>query len=213
MNRNEIVSISEASLILGVNEATLRQWTDEGQLRAFITPGGHRRYSRAELKKFTQRGQRTTSIKDLACSIKETTIVHGEIAREFLAHYRQGDRLSKEYQERLAELGRRLLQMLIRLVSEPAKREDTIRTANTIGQDFGRLLAELELPLTDAVEAYIRHRDPIMKAAVHLINNGEVVGGRVAEAIPLANHLLDEALLALIAAHQQYHVNRKETVR
>jgi excisionase family DNA binding protein len=53
-NQEEIVSISEASHLLGVNEATLRQWTDEGKLKAFITPGGHRRYYRADLKKFTR---------------------------------------------------------------------------------------------------------------------------------------------------------------
>ena len=48
--------IQEAMVRIGeeemVSEVSLRQWTDEGRLRAFITPGGHRRYARAGLRKF-----------------------------------------------------------------------------------------------------------------------------------------------------------------
>ena len=51
MAQEPLLSISEASQLLGVSEGALRQWTDEGKIKAFITPGGHRRYARAELKK------------------------------------------------------------------------------------------------------------------------------------------------------------------
>ena len=66
------------------------------------------------------------------------------------------------------------------------------------------MLAKLGLPLTDSVEAFILHRDPIMKAATHLLKKRGAVTGRVVEAIPLVAHLMDEALVALVAAHQQY---------
>ncbi|MDD4635199.1 MAG: helix-turn-helix domain-containing protein, partial [Dehalococcoidales bacterium] len=46
------LSIGEACRILGVSEATLRQWTDDGQIKVFITPGGHRRYQRSQLDEF-----------------------------------------------------------------------------------------------------------------------------------------------------------------
>lgn len=39
-----------ASRLLGVSEATLRRWSDSGRLKAFMTPGGHRR-SRAALER------------------------------------------------------------------------------------------------------------------------------------------------------------------
>ena len=44
-NRQPLVSIGEASQMLGVSEVTLRQWTDDRKVKSFITPGGHRRYS------------------------------------------------------------------------------------------------------------------------------------------------------------------------
>jgi len=67
-----LISISEASHVLGVSEAALRQWTDEGKIKAFITPGGHRRYSRADLKRFMSSQQRTLGIKDLVIELEDT---------------------------------------------------------------------------------------------------------------------------------------------
>ncbi|MBM4445464.1 MAG: helix-turn-helix domain-containing protein, partial [Chloroflexi bacterium] len=43
------MGISAASRILGISETTLRRWTNEGRVRVFVTPGGHRRYSANEL--------------------------------------------------------------------------------------------------------------------------------------------------------------------
>lgn len=42
----EWMSIHEASALMGVSSATLRRWSDAGEIRTFTTPGGHRRFSR-----------------------------------------------------------------------------------------------------------------------------------------------------------------------
>ena len=76
--------------------------------------------------------------------------------------------------------------------------------ARNIGHGFGQTLAKLGLPLTDSVEAFILHRDPIMNAATHLMKRREAFTGRFVEAIPLVAHVMDEALVSLVAAHQQY---------
>ena len=60
-----LVGISEASQLLGVSEATLRQWTDEGSIKAFVTPGGHRRYSKEELKEFLSSHENLLGVKEL----------------------------------------------------------------------------------------------------------------------------------------------------
>lgn len=43
----EWISMREACDLLGVSPATVRRWSDSGKLRAFTTPGGHRRFARA----------------------------------------------------------------------------------------------------------------------------------------------------------------------
>jgi len=203
LKQADLISIREASQILGVNEATLRQWTDDGKLKAFVTPGGHRRYSKSDLKKFTRSSQKVLDIKDLVVEIEDTTNRHREIARSFLNSTSQAVRPDKSHQRQLADLGRRLLNLITRYVSEPAQREETLAMARDVGSGFGRVLAELGLPLTASVEAFLMHRDPIMQAATNLMGRREACCGRIAEAIPLANRFIDETLVSMIAAHQK----------
>ena len=204
MVQEPLVSISEASHILGVSEAALRQWTDEGKIKAFITPGGHRRYSRADLKKFMGSHPKMLGIKDLAVELEDTVQLHREISKKSLSTTSWYNKLGEESQEHLAELGRRLLNLIIRYITEPSKREETIKLARDVGHNHGETLAKLGLPLTDSVEAFILHRNPIIDAATHLLRKGGTFTGRVVEAIPLVTHVMDEALLALITAYQQY---------
>lgn len=203
MAEKPLVSISEASHVLGVSEAALRQWTDEGKIKAFITPGGHRRYSRAELKKFTGPQPKMLGIKDLVFELKDTTQTHRELARTSLSTTSWYGQLNEKSQENLAHQHRFLLNLIIKYITEPAKREETVQQTRNIGREMGELLALLGLPLTASVEAFIVHRDPIMNAATHLMKKKEAFTGRVVDAIPLVAHILDEALVALVAAHQQ----------
>src|SRR5262245_63845479 len=44
------VTLRRACEILGVDESTLRRWADNGRLRSYRTPGGHRRFSLPNLE-------------------------------------------------------------------------------------------------------------------------------------------------------------------
>jgi excisionase family DNA binding protein len=46
------LTVRDASRFLGVSEPTLRKWTDRGDVAAFRTPGGHRRYMLEALERF-----------------------------------------------------------------------------------------------------------------------------------------------------------------
>jgi excisionase family DNA binding protein len=198
-----LVTISEAAGILGVSEVALRQWTDEGRIKAFITPGGHRRYFKAELKRFMSSRQKAIGVRDLISEIEATSKLHSEIGRTSLIDKEWYNRLDNEERLRLAHLGRNMLDVIIRYLNESTKREQMLELAREVGRGFGETLAGLGLPLTDAVEAFILHRDPIMKAMAHLMKKREAHSGRVAEAIPLTTRIMDEALLSLVATHQQ----------
>ncbi len=45
----EWLTLGEAARLLGVDETTLRGWADAGKVKVFRTPGGHRRFSAADL--------------------------------------------------------------------------------------------------------------------------------------------------------------------
>lgn len=202
MSERTLISIREASQILGVSEATLRQWTDEGKIGAFITPGGHRRYSRVEIRQFMGLQQRVHGIKDLVAELKGAASLHHDIALANFTNTSWYNKLSKESQERLAQYGRRLLNLVIKYITEPSKREETIKLVHNTGSDFGKELAKRGLSLIDSLEAFILHRDPVVNSATHLLKRREALNERAVEAIPLVTHIMDEALVSLVAAHQ-----------
>ncbi|MGO9761117.1 MAG: MerR family transcriptional regulator [Solirubrobacteraceae bacterium] len=60
--RNErqlVFTSSQAARYVGVSLATVRRWTDAGHIECYRTPGGQRRFSRAQLDQFIESMQRT----------------------------------------------------------------------------------------------------------------------------------------------------------
>ena len=199
-----LVTISEAAGLLGVSEVALRQWTNEGKIKVFITPGGHRRYSKADLKRFIRFRQKTLGVKDLVAELEATIQLHREIARESITHTTWYKKLNADSQERLAYLGRELLNVTIRYINEPSKRDEVINLVRDVGHRHGETLAKLGLPLTDSIEAFILHRDPMTRAVTKLMRKRGTYTGRIVETILLVDHVMDEALVAFVTAHQQY---------
>ena len=197
-----MVTISRAAAILGVSEVALRHWTDQGKIEAFITPGGHRRYSESDLKKFMST-RKTIDKKDLIARIEATGKLHSEIGRTSLANRNWYNRLRDDQKLRFAHLGREMLTVIINHLDERMAMEETLEGARSVGRSFGETLASLELPLLDSVETFVLHRDPIMTAISHLMGNCNSRGENIAEAIPSTARILDEALLSLVAAHQR----------
>lgn len=205
MSGRALVSISEASRLLGVSEGTLRLWTDKGRIEAFITPGGHRRYSKVGLRQFIGSRHRVHGIRDLVAVLEDTASRHPKIAGVSFGDTLWHGRLSKESQKRLAQYGRQLLDLVIRYITEPRKREEAIKLAHNIGGNFGKELANQGLLLTDAIEAFILHRNPVVNAATHLLRRRKALDERAVEAVPMVAHIMDEVLVALVAAHQDYN--------
>ena len=46
------MTLGQAAKFLGVAQSTIRKWSDDGKVPAFYTPGGHRRFRRADLEAF-----------------------------------------------------------------------------------------------------------------------------------------------------------------
>jgi excisionase family DNA binding protein len=51
-DRQLVFTSSQAARYLGVSLATIRRWTDAGHIGCYRTPGGQRRFSRAQLDEF-----------------------------------------------------------------------------------------------------------------------------------------------------------------
>lgn len=194
--------------MLGVSEATLRRWTDEGKIRAFITPGGHRRYNKAELRGFIGKQQQVHGIKDLVAKIEDVSSLQRELAHTHFSTTSWYNKLDSESQRHLAESGKQLLRLVIRYITEPLKRTEIEELARNVGSDFGEQVSKLGLSLTESVEAFTLHRNPVVNAATDLMKRREALNERAVEALPLVTHIMDETLIALAAAYQQHRERR-----
>lgn len=203
--------MGKASKVLGISEATLRHWTDEGRVKAFVTPGGHRRYSEHELKRFTKSHQVTQRPSNVAEHLEHTAMDHRRTAQSHVDSASPRGPLPMEAREHLARCGRELLDLVIQYVRQPSKRPETICFVRQVGEEHGRILASLGFPLVDSVEAFINHRNLLVDAATQFAAKGGHSSGRAVATVPLVTRVVDEALVSLVAAHQSYRPDTSKT--
>ncbi|MDX9986580.1 MAG: helix-turn-helix domain-containing protein [Dehalococcoidales bacterium] len=198
------LSIGEACRILGVSEATLRQWTDDGQIKVFITPGGHRRYQRSQLDEFMVSRRKTLGIQDLVAKLEETAEPHREVAVNITASLSDGIRLNQRLRSHLASLGKSILELIIQYVSSPVDRKITVQQAQEIGKDFGITMSEAGLTLTESIEAFICHRKPTVEGVMAMMKQKEIIAEEILAALPLIDDIMDRTMVAMVEAHQNH---------
>jgi excisionase family DNA binding protein len=195
------VSIREASALVGVSTATLRRWAEAGEVPAFTTPGGHRRFSRAAL---TARLPRATSgPADLARL--------GETADGVAERYRRRaggtaaaapwlGSVPESSRARLREQGRVIAASLIATIEATGERERDAALAAGIdvAKDYGRIAGTLGATMRQTVATFLQFRRPFVEemAAVARRRQLDAAGtaallGASAEAI---DRLLDATL-------------------
>src|SRR3989337_1367932 len=99
--------LGEACRLLGVDESTLRRWADNGHVRVFRTPGGHRRFAESDIHELLagrgREGQRYRGLGEPAVT-RVGRQLHRPGARE-APWYANVDAAGRD---RLRPLGRRL---------------------------------------------------------------------------------------------------------
>jgi excisionase family DNA binding protein len=163
------LSLQEASKQLGVSPATLRQWADKGQVRAFRTPGGHRRFSKADMRTLILRRSTSSPVRDME------RLIHGALGRARLdigsgrlereAWYRNFDAAAKE---RHRELGQRLMTLLLQALRDEPDETGTARSARNLGKEYGRASLRQGTSLPDALRAFLFFRDYIFEDLIDL---------------------------------------------
>jgi excisionase family DNA binding protein len=159
----EWLSLGPASRQLGVDPDTLRRWADSGRVRSYSTPGGHRRFSRADVDRL-QSGRRP---RRRALSTLGAT--SDRVARAYARSYR--DRRSPavvgpfagEDREAFRQAGRQLLEQGLAFLDAPSPRKAAIEgDARLAVEATARRLAGSGATVASAVEAFIAARRPFL---------------------------------------------------
>jgi excisionase family DNA binding protein len=193
------VTLGRACEILGVDESTLRRWADSGRLRVYRTPGGHRRFSLGNLEELVAGNDRGPA--DQLGRMAFARI------RKQLQRARQQENswfntLSEQDRQTFRDLGRRLVDMVGEYMDKRTRRPGLLQEARDIGIEYGQILIEAELPLPNAVEAYIGFRKTMDETTRQASARESLPMEQALDACRQVHALGDQVLLGIAAAYE-----------
>lgn len=164
------LSLGEASRMLGVHTSTLRRWADQGQVPVYLTPGGHRRFTAADIHRFAEarRQLRPQAHIDQLWADQALTRTRQELTvhpdQPWIRVFSEPEREQKR------AMGQRLLGLILRFVSTDNELEGQtiIDQARTIGYEYAANTLETGLSVTQALEAAMFFRDTMVEVVIQL---------------------------------------------
>lgn len=205
---NDWLNLSEAAELLGVHSATVRAWSDRGELPTQRTAGGHRRFRRADLEAWRGGTGRVQERRQLTSAQLVVQNMLGR-ARLELTEGAFNDEswyqlLDDQAKKELREIGRRLLQLVVAYLTEPAQEARLLAQARQIGCDYQALGHRQGLSLVETTRAYLHFREFLSQTIYDMLEAAGTQGptdwGELRRRIVL---LTNDMLLALINAHEQ----------
>lgn len=205
-HEDEWLSLREAAEMLGMHPATVRLWADRNELPSRRTSGGHRRFRRADIE---ARLRQETERKPSPAAQLLVQSVLGRVRFAFtdgtlttLPWYTHFDDLARN---NYRDLGRRLLELLLRALAGATSEEELRSEAVHLGTAYGTITRSSHVSLADAVRAFLYFRSLVDESLLQL---AEVQGTREHQELPWAESLrqvqilTNELLPALIEASQ-----------
>ncbi len=202
----EWISLSEAADLLGIHPATVRLWADRNELPSRRTNGGHRRFRRTDIEARLRQDNEPRS--DPAAQLLIQSVL-GRVRFAFtdgtlntLSWYEHFDENAREAYRLL---GRRVLELLLRAITDGTHTDELRREAIQLGTEYGSITNTSHVPVADAVRAFLYFRTLIDESVLQL---AEVRGSRDHQDIPWIESLnqiqtiTNEILPALIEAAQ-----------
>jgi excisionase family DNA binding protein len=200
------LSLGPASSLVGVDPDTLRRWADDGRIRAFATPGGHRRFDRRDLEQLVEsRRGRRRSLAALGATPDRLTRAYARSYRDGEARSRLGQRFDLRDRAAFRDEGRRLVRALLAYLdtdSTRGRQRWEAEAAEAVGATGARLAAS-GATVVDAVSTFIAARRPFLAAL------GAIGRRRALDAVAVtvlyedAAALLDRLLLQLVTSFAQ----------
>ncbi len=163
----DLLSLSEAAAILSVHPATLRRWADQGDVLVMITPGGHRRFPRAEIERLMGIGEHAEDEEQLAQHIVDRALAYTreQMPQPNEASWMTGFNAAEREEKR--ESGRRLMQLLSQvLAAEEHELEPLLDQVREIGHSYAADSRRHNMDLSSVLRAITFFRDRIVESTL-----------------------------------------------
>jgi excisionase family DNA binding protein len=196
------LSLKEASELLGIHFTTLRKWADDGLIRVFRTPGGHRRFSVADLRHFLEARASHESPADSEAFVDAAVgQVRAAIEQIRHEHTKWAETFTAEERDLTRQRGRQLFSLALAYVVKPTQREHLLAEGRRLGFEYGIEAALGGIPLVEAGRAVQFFRSQLSKVVRTESHHGlDAEDLRVQNAI---DHFIDEVLYAVLGGYEQ----------
>ncbi len=208
-SRGEWLGLGEASRLLGVTPGTLRRWSDRGDVTAFTTPGGHRRYRRATLERLLPANHSARPL------LSHTAMSPARLARAYRVQARSAARqlawvleLNDEQRGWFRRHGRVLAEAVLAHLDSttPETSRLSLEKATAEAAEYGRMALQLGVSLSEAVEGFLEFRRPFLHQLGLFARRRELDATRTSELMEAAERAMDRLLIAAMAAHGVEHL-------
>lgn len=199
------VSIHEAARLIGVSPATLRRWSDAGDIRAFTTPGGHRRFSRSAIVGLLPAGGEARPSRDELTAIRRRVIrrvrwTASRIVRD--APWREA--LDADDRATLDALGWRMIDGILDVLDPPGSGDPRAAAAGarSAAMACGERIGRRGVGLRPTIDAGIRLRTLIVHDLAAAARDLDVDAATTSRWLEIATCGLDDLLAAAMRGHE-----------
>ena len=184
------LSLDAAAKRLNVHPATLREWADKGRIRVYRTPGGHRRFSEADVTGLGSQPKPDLSLL-MHATVGQTRMAtsEGRLASE--SWYARFD---EEAKARQRELGMDLVQFLVSFLTNSQR--DWTEEIQELGGRYADLARQAGLSVGDAMRAFHLF-DGLVRASVNDLSAARLTRGDLERSV---GWFLNEVEVAMVEA-------------
>ena len=161
--KSQWLSLRDACHLLDVSNTTLRQWADNGYLRVYRTPGGHRRFLRDDVESFANSpGQAREQGRGDAIEGSALRKIRRNLNRNDVLQQPWYQSVEEEGKVRMRLFGRRLLSLLLQETGPRRRRQELLVEAHLLGREYGTEMSERGVTLKDTIEAFVFFRTMVL---------------------------------------------------
>jgi len=206
------LALGAASRLLGVHPDTLRRWSDEGRVRTYLTPGGHRRFDRGSLERLRRSGlHEQASLGGIGLTQNRVLARYRRSYREPIAGRPDPRKVAGPAEaEAFRDDGRRLIGALIHFLdaTDDEARARARQDASTLVRSHASRLGERRATLVDAAALFVAAREPFLAEVGRVARQRTFDPQQLTRLYEEATALLDRLLLEFIEAYRTVNEER-----
>ena len=164
--KSKWLPLRAACRLLDVNEATLRQWADDGHLRVYRTPGGHRRFLIEDVMSMTNTAPAEADrAPEDAVEGSALRRIRRRLQGESVTRQSWYQSVQEDGRDRMRLFGRRMLSLLVHEPQVRRQRQEALAESKVLGREYGAEMSEKGVSLKDTLEALVFFRSMVLDSA------------------------------------------------